>query len=327
MRRFVHAALLAGAALLAPDARAADAAVGDWPTRPIRVVVPYATGGPSDVLVRLVAPRLSERLGQPVIVDNRPGASGNIGTDFVAKSAPDGYTLVIGTNTTAANATLFRNMPFDILTAFAPITTLFRDGNILVVPAAFPATSVAELVALARAKPGTLTYASSGNGTSTHLAGVLLSQATGVDIVHIPYKGIAAGITDVIGGQVSMMFTSIAIVSPQIRAGTLRALAVTRDRRLPGFPDLPTMGEAGYPGFELTNGWGGLWAPAGTPPAIIRRLHDEIVAILRLPDVRAAFESRSVDPGGDTPEEFQRAIRNDVAKLAIIVRASGATLD
>lgn len=326
MRRFVLAALLAGATLCAPGARAADA-TGDWPTRPIRVVVPYATGGPSDVLVRLVAPRLSERLGQPVIVENRPGASGNIGTDFVAKSTPDGYTLVIGTNTTAANATLYRNMPFDILTAFAPITTLFRDGNILVVPASFPAKSVAELVALARAKPGALTYASSGNGTSTHLAGVLLSQAAAVDVVHVPYKGIAAGITDVIGGQVSMMFTSIAIVSPQIRAGTVRALAVTRDRRLPGFPDLPTMTEAGYPGFELTNGWGGFWAPAGTPPAIIRRLHDEIVAILRTPEVRAAFESRSVDPGGDTPEEFQRAIRDDVAKLAIIVRASGATLD
>ena len=326
MRRLVLAALLAGAALCASGVGAADA-VGDWPTRPIRVIVPYATGGPSDVLVRLVAPRLSERLGQPVIVENRPGASGNIGTDFVAKSAPDGYTLVIGTNTTAANATLYRNMPFDILTAFAPITTLFRDGNILVVPAAFPAKSVAELVALARAKPGTLTYASSGNGTSTHLAGVLLSQAAAVDVVHVPYKGIAAGITDVIGGQVSMMFTSIAIVSPQIRAGTVRALAVTRDRRLPGFPDLPTMSEAGYPGFELTNGWGGLWAPAGTPPAIVRRLHDEIVAILRTPEVRAAFESRSVDPGGDTPEEFQRAIRDDVAKLAIIVRASGATLD
>jgi tripartite-type tricarboxylate transporter receptor subunit TctC len=326
MRRLVLAALLAGAALCVPAVRAADA-IGDWPTRPIRVVVPYATGGPSDVLVRLVAPRLSERLGQPVIVENRPGASGNIGTDFVAKSAPDGYTLVIGTNTTAANATLYRNMPFDILTAFAPITTLFRDGNILVVPASFPAKSVTELVALARAKPGTLTYASSGNGTSTHLAGVLLSQAAAIDVVHVPYKGIAAGITDVIGGQVSMMFTSIAIVSPQIRAGTLRALAVTRDRRLPGFPDLPTMGEAGYPGFELTNGWGGFWAPAGTPPAIVRRLHDEIVAILRTPEVRAAFESRSVDPVGDTPEEFQRAIRDDVAKLAIIVRASGATLD
>jgi len=326
MRRLVLAALLACAAMCAPGVRGADA-IGDWPTRPIRVVVPYATGGPSDVLVRLVAPRLSERLGQPVIVENRPGASGNIGTDFVAKSAPDGYTLVIGTNTTAANATLYRNMPFDILTAFAPITTLFRDGNILVVPASFPAKSVAELVALARAKPGTLTYASSGNGTSTHLAGVLLSQAAAVDVVHVPYKGIAAGITDVIGGQVSMMFTSIAIVSPQIRAGTVRALAVTRDRRLPGFPDLPTMSEAGYPGFELTNGWGGLWAPAGTPPAIVRRLHDEIVAILRTPEVRAAFESRSVDPGGDTPEEFQRAIRDDVAKLAIIVRASGATLD
>jgi len=326
MRRFVLAAVLAGAALWASGVGAEDA-IGDWPTRPIRVVVPYATGGPSDVLVRLVAPRLSERLGQPVIVENRPGASGNIGTDFVAKSAPDGYTLVIGTNTTAANATLYRTMPFDILTAFAPITTLFRDGNILVVPASFPARSVAELVALARAKPGTLTYASSGNGTSTHLAGVLLSQAAAVDVVHVPYKGIAAGITDVIGGQVSMMFTSIAIVSPQIRAGTVRALAVTRDRRLPGFPDLPTMSEAGYPGFELTNGWGGFWAPAGTPPAIIRRLHDEIVAILRTPEVRAAFESRSVDPGGDTPEEFQRAIRDDVAKLAIIVRASGATLD
>jgi tripartite-type tricarboxylate transporter receptor subunit TctC len=326
MRRLVLAAVLAGAALCAPGVRAADAPI-DWPTRPVRVIVPYATGGPSDVLVRLVAPRLAERLGQPVIVENRPGASGNIGTDFVAKSAPDGYTLVIGTNTTAANATLYRNMPFDILTAFAPITTLFRDGNILVVPASSPAKSVAELIALARAKPGTLTYASSGNGTSTHLAGVLLSQAAAVDVVHVPYKGIAAGITDVIGGQVSMMFTSIAIVSPQIRAGTLRALAVTRDRRLPGFPDLPTMSEAGYPGFELTNGWGGVWAPAGTSPAIIRRLHDEIVAILRTPEVRAAFESRSVDPGGDTPDEFQRAIRDDVAKLAIIVRASGATLD
>ena len=289
--------------------------------------MPYAPGGPSDVLVRIVAPKLSERLGQPVIVENRPGASGNLGTDIVAKSAPDGYTLVIGTNTTAANATLFKNMPFNILTAFEPITTLFRDGNILVVNSALPVNSVSDLVALAKSKPGTLSYASSGNGTSTHLAGVLFTQATSADLTHVPYKGIAPGITDVMGGQVTMMFTSIAIVSPQIKGGKLKALAVTRPQRLKTFPDLPTTAEAGLFGFEATNGWGGFWAPAGTPRPIIDRLHGEIVAILRMPEVREAFESRNVEPGGDTPEEFSRSIRNDVEKLAVIIRSSGATLD
>jgi tripartite-type tricarboxylate transporter receptor subunit TctC len=300
---------------------------GEWPSRPIRVVVPYAVGGPSDVLVRIVAPKLAERLGQPIVVDNRVGASGNIGTDFVAKSAPDGYTLVIGTNTTAANATLFRNLSFDIVRDFAPITTLFRDGNMLVVEPSFAGRSVADLVAMARAKPGALSYASSGNGTSTHLAGVLLTQATKTDITHVPYKGIAAGVTDVMGGQATMMFASIAIVSPQIKGGRLRALAVTRDTRLEAFPDVPTMAEAGFPGFELTNGWGGFWAPAGTPRAIVERLQREVAAVLRTPEIREAFANRNVEPGGEAPDAFARAIATDIQKLAVIVRASGATLD
>lgn len=300
---------------------------GDWPKHPVRVVVPYAVGGPSDVLVRLVSPKLAERLGQPVVVDNRVGASGNIGTDFVAKSAPDGYTLVIGTNTTAANATLFREMPFDIVRDFAPITTLFRDGNLLVVAPSFPARTVAELVAIAKAQPGTLSYASSGNGTSTHLAGVLLTQATKTDITHVPYKGIAAGVTDVLGGRATMMFASIAVVTPLLKDGRLRALAVTRDTRLAAFPDVPTMSEAGFPGFEATNGWGGFWAPAGTPRAIVDRLHRDIAAVLALPEIREAFASRNVDPGGEPPEAFARQVASDIQKLAVIVKASGATLD
>jgi tripartite-type tricarboxylate transporter receptor subunit TctC len=306
---------------------AAAQATGEWPQKAIRVVVPYAVGGPSDILVRLVAPKLAERLGQPVVVDNRVGASGNVGTDLVAKSPPDGYTLVIGTNTTAANATLFKSMPFDILRDFAPITTLFRDGNLLLVAPTFPGRTVADLVALAKAKPGTITYASSGNGTSTHLAGVLLTQQSKADITHVPYKGIAAGMTDVMGGQATMMFASIAAATPQVKGGRLRALAVTRDTRLEGLPDVPTMAEAGYPGFEATNGWGGFWAPAGTPKPIVDRLQREVAAILRTPEIREAFASRNVDPGGDTPDEFARAIARDIDKLAAIIKASGATLD
>ena len=300
---------------------------GDWPRHAVRIVVPYAVGGPSDVLVRLVSPKLSERLGQPVVVDNRVGASGNIGTDLVAKSPADGYTLVIGTNTTAANATLFRTMPFDIVRDFAPITALFRDANMLVVAPTLSARSVRELVALAKAKPGTLSYASSGNGTSTHLAGVLLTQATGADITHVPYRGIAAGVTDVLAGRATMMFASVAVVTPLVKEGRLRAIAVTRDSRVPAFPDVPTMTEAGFPGFEATNGWGGFWAPAGTPKPVVDRLYREIAAVLASAEVREAFASRNVEPGGDTPEAFARAVASDIQKLAVIVRASGATLD
>ena len=300
---------------------------GDWPRHAVRIVVPYAVGGPSDVLVRLVSPKLSERLGQPVVVDNRVGASGNIGTDLVAKSPADGYTLVIGTNTTAANATLFRTMPFDIVRDFAPITALFRDANMLVVAPTLSARSVRELVALAKAQPGTLSYASSGNGTSTHLAGVLLTQATGADITHVPYKGIAAGVTDVLAGRATMMFASVAVVTPLVKEGRLRAIAVTRDSRVPAFPDVPTMTEAGFPGFEATNGWGGFWAPAGTPKPVVDRLYREIAAVLASAEVREAFASCNVEPGGDTPEAFARAVASDIQKLAVIVRASGATLD
>ena len=314
------ACMLAGPAVAQP--------AGEWPSRPIRVVVPYAVGGPSDVLVRIVAPKLAERLGQPIVVDNRVGASGNIGTDFVAKSAPDGYTLVIGTNTTAANATLFRNLPFDIVRDFAPVTTLFRDGNILVVKPSFAGRSVAELVAIARAKPGTLSYASSGNGTSTHLAGVLLTQATKTDITHVPYKGIAAGVTDVMGGQRD---DDVRVDRDRVAADQGRAPARARRDARHAAGGVPATCRRWPRPASPASSSPMAGAASGRPPARRDRSSSACSARSRRccarPEIREAFANRNVEPGGEAPEAFARAIATDIQKLAVIVRASGATLD
>jgi tripartite-type tricarboxylate transporter receptor subunit TctC len=322
VRALACSAALSVAAILCTGAHAQAA----WPERPVRIIVPYLAGGPADTGARLVAQGLTERLGQPFVIDNRPGAGGNIGSEAIARAAPDGYTLGIGGSTTGANVGLYKTLPYDPLKSFATISIHYRDANILVVQPSAPVNSVSDLIALAKAKPGELTYSSSGNGTSTHLAGALFNSMAGVNVTHVPYKGVPPAIADVIGGQVTMMFASSTIVAPQVRAGRLKALAVTGLKRLPAFPDVPTMSEAGLPGFEATT-WTGLMAPAGTPPAIIERLHREVVAVLNSPQVRGAMEAQGFEVIGSTPAEMQELIRSDIEKWGGMLRAIGAKVE
>jgi len=317
---------IVGSALLLVSLSAPAAAQAGWPDRPVRIIVPYLAGGPADTAARLVAQGLTERIGQPFVVENRPGAGGNIGSEAIARATPDGYTLGIGGSTTGANVGLYKSLPYDPLKSFATIAIFYRDANILVVQPSSPVNSVADLIALAKAKPGLLTYSSSGNGTSTHLAGALFNAMAGLDVTHVPYKGVPPAIAAVIGEQVTMMFASSTIVAPQIRAGKVKALAVTGLKRLPAFPDVPTMAEAGLAGFEATT-WTGLMAPAGTPAAIVERLHREVVAVLSAPNVRATMESQGFEVVGSTPVEMQDLIRSDIEKWGGLLRAIGAKVE
>jgi tripartite-type tricarboxylate transporter receptor subunit TctC len=317
------AAVVLGAAcvLATPPARAED-----YPAKPVRIIMPFLAGGPADVATRIVAQGLNDLWGQPVIVDNRPGAGGNLGSEMVAKATPDGYTLGIASNTTSANVSLYKTLPFDTLKSFAYISVNYRDANILVVNPSLPVTSVKELIALAKAKPGLLTYSSSGNGTSTHLSGALFNSMAGTKITHVPYKGVPPAITDVISGQVSMMFASSAIVAPFVRDGKLKALGVTGAKHLPAFPDLPTIAEAALPGFESTT-WTGFMAPAGTPPEIIAKISSDTIKVLNTPAIRAALEKHGFEVVGSTPQETTDLIKYEIGKWGDLIRASGATVD
>jgi tripartite-type tricarboxylate transporter receptor subunit TctC len=300
----------------------------DYPTHAIRFVVAFTPGGPSDLLTRTIAQKLSERVGQPVLTDNRPGAGGNLAADLVAKASPDGYTLLTANiGILAANASLYGHLSFDPIEDFAPIILVGAQPNILVVHPSLPVHSVAELIALAKAQPGRLDYASSGNGTPSHLSAELFKAMTGVDMVHIAYRGGVPALADLIAGQgVQLMFATAVSALPFIRAGQLRALAVTTATRSPLMPDLPTLQEAGLTGFEST-AWHGVVAPAGAPPAIIDRLNREIGAILTLPDVRKVLSTEGIDIIGGTPAQFAAYIRAEIPKWAEIVRISGAHVD
>jgi tripartite-type tricarboxylate transporter receptor subunit TctC len=300
----------------------------DYPGRAIRFVVAFTPGGPSDLLTRTIAQKLSERIGQPVLTDNRPGAGGNLAADLVAKAAPDGYTLLTANiGILAANASLYHHLSFDPIEDFAPIILVGAQPNILVVHPSLPVHSVAELIALAKAQPGRLDYASSGNGTPSHLSAELFKAMAGVDMVHIAYRGGVPALTDLIAGQgVQLMFATAVSALPFIRAGQLRALAVTTATRSPLMPDLPTLQEAGLAGFEST-AWHGVVAPAGTPAAIIDRLNREIGVILTLPDVRKVLSTEGIDIIGGTPAQFAAYIRAEIPKWAEIVRISGAHVD
>jgi tripartite-type tricarboxylate transporter receptor subunit TctC len=313
-------ALLALAALLAQAAPAQDA----YPTRPIRFVVAFPPGGGTDIIARSIAQKLAERLGQQVVVDNRPGAGGNIGTDIVAKAAPDGYTVLMGSaGPLAINASLLGKMPFDPLRDLAPVTLAASTPNVLVVHPSVAAATVGELVALARARPGAIYFASSGPGTPAQLAGELFNSMAGVRMVHVPYKGAAPALTDLLGGQVQVMFSTLPPALPHIKDGKLRALAVTSLRRSGAMPELPTVDEAALPGFEAIT-WHGVVVPAGTPAAIIARLNREIVAILHRPDIVERLSSQGSEPVGSTPEEFAAYIQSETVKWAKVVRQSGA---
>ncbi len=298
-----------------------------WPSKPIKYVVPFAPGGSTDILGRTISEKLSVALGQPVVVDNKPGAGGGLGADFVAKAAPDGYTIMGGTiSTHAINASLYSNLPYDPVKDFVAVTLLARVPNMLVVNPDVPAKTVAELIALMKANPGKYTFASAGNGTSQHLSGELFKSMAGVEMQHIPYKGSPPALQDVVGGQVTMTFDNITTAWPLAKAGKLRALAVTTAKRSPVAPDVPTLAESGLAGFEVGS-WQGVFAPAGTPPAIVKRLNAEIVKILSMPDVKEKILALGAEPVGDTSEQFTAYVKTEVVKWSDVVKKSGAKVD
>ncbi len=312
--------LAATLAISTPHAAAADA----YPAKPIRFVVAFPPGGGTDIIARSIAQKLAERIAQQVVVDNRPGAGGNIGTDIVAKSAPDGYTMLMGSaGPLAINASLFAKMPFDPVRDLAPVTLAASTPNVLVLHPSLKAATVKELIALARARPGEINFASSGHGTPAHLAGELFNSMAGVKMVHVPYKGAAPALADLLGGQVQLMFSTMPPALPHVKDGKLRALAVTSAKRSPAAPELPTVDEIALPGFEA-NTWHGVVVPAGTPETIVARLNREIVAILHLPEVAERLSGQGAEPVGSTPEEFAAYIRSETVKWAKVVRESGA---
>jgi tripartite-type tricarboxylate transporter receptor subunit TctC len=313
--------------LLAAMAAIAFAQAPAYPTKPIRLVVPFPAGGTTDILARAAAQKLTEAWGQPVVVDNRPGAGGNIGSELVAKAAPDGYTLEMGTvGTHAINASLYAKMPYDHVKDFVPVILVAGVPNVLVVHPSVPVNSVAELIAYAKANPGKLNFASSGSGTSIHLSGELFKVMSGVQMTHVPYKGSAPAVQDLLGGQVQLMFDNLPSALPHIKAGKLRALAVTSAQRAPVLPDVPTIAEAGLPGFEASS-WFGVLAPAGTSPAIVAKLNAEIAKWLASPEAKEKLQGQGANVAGGPPEEFTKHIAAETAKWAKVVKESGAKVD
>jgi tripartite-type tricarboxylate transporter receptor subunit TctC len=316
-RRIVLSLVLACFAGIGP------AAAQTYPTKPVRLIVPFAPAGSTDVTARIVAQKLSDAWKQQVIVDNRAGAGGNIGADAVAKAAPDGYTLLLATTgVMAINHRLYRTLPFDALRDFAPVTQIGALPLILIVHPSIPARSVKELVAIAKAKPGQLSYASSGVGSATHMTTELFRMMAGVDIVHIPYKGSGQAMADLIGGQVAIAFDQITSSLPQVEAGKLRALAVTSARRFPSVPNLPSVAEAGIAGYESVS-WNGIAAPAGTPREIVGRIQAEVARTVQLPDIKERFFKDGIEPVASTPEQFAAHIRAERAKWEKVVDAAG----
>ena len=297
-----------------------------YPTRPVRLIVGFTPGGGVDINARMLAPRLSEYLGQQVVVENRPGAGTNIANELVAKSAPDGYTLLVNTPAIAINMSLYRNLPFDTLRDFTPISVISESPNVLVVNAKLAAQNVKELIALARANPGKLNYSSAGVGTTQHLAAELFKLRTGTFIVHIPYKGTAPSLAGLIGGEVEMSFANIPSIQAHLKSGRLRALAVTAGRRDPQIPDVPTMKEAGLEGVEVVV-WYGVFAPAGTPKEIVQKLAAGIQRATRDPETSKRLLEQGAVPVGNTPEEFAKLVREEVARWAEVVKVSGARAD
>jgi len=314
-------------ATLAVVALSAPACAADYPNRPITLVVAFTPGGPSDVLARIVGKQMEQLLGEPIIIENRPGAGGNIAAESVARAAPDGYTLLMGNNSIlATNESLYKKLNYNPQKDFAPIALIGTQANILVVNTDVPANSLKELIALAKAQPGKLNFASSGYGAAAHLAGELFKAEAKIDIVHVPYKGAAPALQDLIGGHNQLMFATAASVLGHIKGGKVRAIAVTTLKRTQAMPDLPTMDEAGLPGFEAST-WHGLVAPAGTPPDVIAKLHDATAKALKDPGVQASLARLGVDIVGSTPDEFKTYIAAEVPKWAAIVKASGAKLE
>jgi tripartite-type tricarboxylate transporter receptor subunit TctC len=298
-----------------------------YPGKPIRMIVPFPPGGSIDPVARLISPKLAESFGQPVLVDNRPGANGTIGTDILAKSPPDGYTIILlGASTHVTNALLMRNLPYDSFKDFAPVATIQRSDYVLVVHPALPANTLKELVALAKSRPGQISYASSGNGNLNHLAAELFNMMTGVKTHHVPYKGGGQALTDLMSGQVQMHFSVLISAIPQIRSGRLKAIAIGGDTRFAALPQVPTFTEAGLPGFSLRP-WQGVLAPARTPRPIIDRLSGEIARIVALPEIRERLVSLGMQPLISTPEQFAALMADDMAKSSAVIKAANIGLE
>ena len=298
----------------------------DYPVKPVRIIVPFAAGGPADVYARFIGARLQESFGQPVVIDDRPGAGSIIGTDAVAKSAPDGYTLLMMSNTHTVNETLIPNKPYQLMRDFVPVATINYSDLVLVVHPSVGANSVAELIRIAKANPGKLNYASSGPGTPYHMAGELFKAMAGVDIVHIPYKGSSGARTDVLGGQVQMMFDAVPTMAEHAKTGKVKALGTTGKTRSAVLPGVPTIDEAGVTGYEAVI-WLGLMAPKGTPPAIVAKLNGEITKIQNRAEVRQEWIAQGALPMTMTPDEFGRYLNDDIVKWERIVKISGAKPD
>lgn len=298
------------------------AAGQDYPSRPIRIVVPFAAGGPADIYARFIGQRLQDALGQPFVIDNKPGGGSVIGTDLAAKSAPDGYTLLMMSNAHTVNESLIPNKPFALLRDFVPVAPVNSSDLVMVVHPSVPARTVKEFIDLAKAKPTELNYASSGPGTPYHLAGELFRLLAGVDVVHVPYKGSSGARTDLLGGQVQMMFDAVPTMVQNARSGRVRALGTSGRTRSSVLPEVPTVAESGLPGYEATI-WLGLMAPAGTARPVVERINAEVRRVVALPDVRAEWVKQGAEPMSMTPEEFGSFMREDIAKWARVVRASG----
>src|ERR1700712_2306980 len=308
-RRVVLALASVALLLLAPGHSQAT-----YPNKPIRIVVPFAPGGSTDLLARRVGDKLAAAWGQPVVVDNRPGAGGTIGADFVAKSAPDGYTLLAGvTGSNAIAQALYPKLPYDVMKDFSPVSMIVSAPLVLAVNPDVEAKTAAEFLALAKSKPGALSYGSAGNGTSMHLTGEMYKQAAEVSMVHVPYRGSAGMLTDLMSGQIQVTFGDVLVLLPQIEAGKIRALALTSKARLPILPDVPTLNEAGLEGFEALS-WQGIFAPAGTPPELVEKLSAEVNRAMRSPDIKDYFAARGFIVEGTTPEAFKTFIASEVKK-------------
>ena len=312
---------------IAVQSLAGPARADEYPSRPIRLVVPYAPGGGADSVARIVARRVSENIGQPIVIDNRGGAGSILGTDIVAKAEPDGYTLLLGqSGPISINPAVYKTLPYDPVKDFAPVTMTTAYPYILVVNAKLPAQSLQEFVALGKSKPGSMNYGSTGIGAANHLVAELFNSKAGLKMTHIPYRGTALAVTDLIGGQLSMVFGDPISVLPHMQSGTLRALAVTSQERSPVAPQVPTVAESGYPGFDAI-AWHGILAPAKTPPAIIKKLNAEIVKALQDPETKALLVSQAMQTVGNTPEEFAAFIQKDIATWKAVATAANVTVE
>jgi len=297
-----------------------------WPSKPVRLVVPFPAGGGTDAFARPLAAQLSQQLGQQFVIDNRGGAGGTIGADNVAKAPPDGYTFLVGAVHHAIAVSVYAKLPYELERDLVPVTLVSIVPNVVVVNPKVPATTLAQLIDFAKANPGKLNYASAGNGTSHHLAGELFKKLTGTEINHVPYKGAGPAMQDLVGGQVDVMFDGMGSSAPQIRGNRIRPLAVATAARSPAFPDVPTAAEAGVAGYEVTT-WYGLWAPAGTPPEIIGRLQQEVAKAMAVTAMREAWAAQGAEPGGIPTPAFAAFVKREIAKWAAIAKASGARID